>query len=84
MKTTELSGLKVSTTTARFVSALELLSQTEDAFLDALSDLYGEDTGDKFFNENLAPFEAVEGVLSKYLALSVGDHLADKTEPGVI
>ena len=67
----QLSDYKVSSTTAKFVSTLATLNNTEDAFLDALKTLYGEETGDKFFHQSDSLFEGLRKQVAEYLAMSI-------------
>ena len=79
MEQETISNLRVTSRTAEFVTALELLEKTQDHFLQALCTLYGEEQGNKFFNEKLTAFDSAKDCISEFLTLSIVSSLGDGT-----
>lgn len=79
-----ISNLRVTSRTAQFVTALELLEKTQEQFLQALQTLYGEEQGDKFFNEKLPVFDSARDTISEFLTLSIVNSFADLELKGTI
>ena len=77
MKQETISTLQVTSRTAEFISALNLLEQTQEQFLQALTALYGEESGHKFFNEKLTAFDSARDAISEFLTLSIVTSLGD-------
>lgn len=77
MKQETISTLRVTSRTAEFITALELLEKTQDQFLKALCTLYGEEQGNKFFNEKLTAFDTARDGISEFLTLSIVSSLGD-------
>ena len=79
-----ISNLRVTSRTAQFVTALELLEKTQEQFLQALQTLYGEEQGDKFFNEKLSAFDSAKDTISEFLTLSIVSSFSDLELKGTI
>lgn len=79
MEQETISNLRVTSRTAEFVTALELLEKTQDHFLQALCALYGEEQGNKYFNERLTAFDSARDGISEFLTLSIVSSLGDGT-----
>ena len=79
-----ISNLRVTSRTAQFVTALELLEKTQEQFLQALQTLYGEEQGDKFFNEKLSVFDSARDTISEFLTLSIVSSFSDLELKGTI
>ena len=79
-----ISNLRVTSRTAQFVTALELLEKTQEQFLQALQTLYGEEQGDKFFNEKLSVFDSARDAISEFLTLSIVSSFSDLELKGTI
>ena len=77
MKQETISTLRVTSRTAEFVTALELLEKTQDQFLQALCTLYGEEQGNKVFNAKLTAFDTVRDGIAEFLAVSIVNSLGD-------
>ena len=84
MKEKALSELKVSTTTAQFVAALDQMEKTKDQFFVALQDLYGEDHGEEVFLKNTEVFDAAQAKINEYLSVSIVAHLTNRDAAGAI
>ncbi len=67
----QLSNYKVSNTTANFVSTLATLNKAENEFLNALTTLYGEESGDKFFHQSDSLFDGLRKQVADFLAMSI-------------
>ena len=53
-----------------FLDALDTFQRFENALLDALTATYGEERGNRFFNDSHEQREAVERVVMDYLRVS--------------
>ena len=84
MKQETISNLRVTSRTAEFITALELLEKTQEQFLQALCGLYGEEQGNKFFNERLTAFDTARGGISEFLTMSIVTSLSDREMKGTI
>lgn len=71
---TKITDLKVSDTTAKFISSLALLVKAKEEFLDALVELYGEETGEKFYSDSLPVFEETRLKIADFLTMSIDDN----------
>ena len=78
MKKEEISQLQVTSRTAEFISALNLLEQTKEQFLQALKTLYGEEMGDQFFMTHSGSFDVVRDSISEFLTNSIVWSLSDR------
>ena len=76
--------MKVSSTTAQFVAALDQMEKAQEKYFVALQDLYGDDHGEEVFLKNTEVFDAAKAKINEYLSYSILAHLADKNEAGVI
>lgn len=78
MEQETISNLQVTSRTAEFISALNLLEQTQEQFLQALTALYGDESGHNFFNEKAGAFDSARDVISEFLTLSIVTSLGDR------
>lgn len=78
MKQETISNLRVTSRTAEFISALNLLEQTREKFLQGLTALYGEEDGNRFFNEKLTAFDSARETISEFLTFSIVSSLNDR------
>ncbi len=84
MKQETISNLRVTSRTAEFITALELLEKTQDQFLQALCALYGEEQGNKFFNERLTAFDTARDGISEFLTMSIVTSLGNREMKGTV
>ena len=84
MKQETVSNLRVTSRTAEFITALELLEKTQDQFLQALCALYGEEQGNKLFNERLTAFDTARDGISEFLAMSIVTSLGNREMKGTV
>lgn len=78
MEKEQISTLRVTSRTAQFISALNLLGQTQEQFLQALTALYGEESGHDFYHDNVSAFGAVRDTISEFLTMSIVTSLDDR------
>lgn len=78
MQQDQISDLRVTSRTAGFVSALNLLDQTQEQFFQALSTLYGEESGRNFYNEKESAFDSARNAISEFLTISIVTSLNDR------
>ena len=78
MKQETISTLRVTSRTAEFISALNLLEKTQEQFLNALMALYDEDDANRFFNEKLPAFDNAKDAISEFLTMSIVTSLDDR------
>ena len=84
MKQEQISNLRVTSRTAEFITALELLQETQDQFLQALCALYGEEQGNKLFNERLTAFDNARDGISEFLTMSIVTSLGNREMKGTV
>ena len=84
MKQEQISNLRVTSRTAEFITALELLEKTQDQFLQALCALYGEEQGNKLFNERLTAFDTARDGISEFLKMSIVTILGIREMKGTV
>lgn len=84
MKQEQISNLRVTSRTAEFITALELLEKTQDQFLQALCALYGEEQGNKLFNERLTAFDTARDGISEFLTMSIVTSLGNREMKGTV
>ena len=84
MKQETVSNLRVTSRTAEFITALELLEKTQDQFLQALCALYGEEQGNKLFNERLTAFDTAMDGISEFLTMSIVTSLGNREMKGTV
>ncbi len=84
MKQETVSNLRVTSRTAEFITALELLEKTQDQFLQALCALYGEEQGNKLFNERLTAFDTARDGISEFLTMSIVTSLGNREMKGTV
>lgn len=84
MKQETISNLRVTSRTAEFITALELLEKTQDQFLQALCALYGEEQGNKLFNERLTAFDTARDGISEFLTMSIVTSLGNREMNGTV
>lgn len=84
MKQETISNLRVTSRTAEFITALELLEKTQDQFLQALCGLYGEEQGNKLFNERLSAFDTARDGISEFLTMSIVTSLGNREMKGTV
>lgn len=84
MKQETVSNLRVTSRTAEFITALELLEKTQDQFLQALCALYGEEQGNKLFNERLTAFDTARDGISEFLTMSIVMSLGNREMKGTV
>ena len=84
MKQETISNLRVTSRTAEFITALELLEKTKDQFLQALCALYGEEQGNKLFNERLTAFDTARDGISEFLTMSIVTSLGNREMKGTV
>ena len=84
MKQETVSNLRVTSRTAEFITALELLEKTQDQFLQALCALYGEEQGNKLFNEILTAFDTARDGISEFLTMSIVTSLGNREMKGTV
>ncbi len=84
MKQETISNLRVTSRTAEFITALELLEKTQDQFLQALCTLYGEEQGNKLFNERLTAFDTARDGISEFLTMSIVTSLGNREMKGTV
>lgn len=84
MKQEQISNLRVTSRTAEFITALELLEKTQDQFLQALCALYGEEQGNKLFNERLTAFDNARDGISEFLTMSIVTSLGNREMKGTV
>ncbi len=84
MKQETISNLRVTSRTAEFITALELLEKTQDQFLQALCALYGEEQGNKLFNERLTAFDTARDGISEFLTMSIVTSLGNREMKGTV
>lgn len=84
MKQETVSSLRVTSRTAEFITALELLEKTQDQFLQALCALYGEEQGNKLFNERLTAFDTARDGISEFLTMSIVTSLGNREMKGTV
>ena len=84
MKQETISDLRVTSRTAEFITALELLEKTQDQFLQALCALYGEEQGNKLFNERLTAFDTARDGISEFLTMSIVTSLGNREMKGTV
>ena len=53
----------------KFLDALDTLQLAERKFFEALTATYGEETADRYYQEHVDQFEAVERVIMEYLRI---------------
>ena len=84
MEQETVSNLRVTSRTAEFITALELLEKTQDQFLQALCALYGEEQGNKLFNERLTAFDTARDGISEFLTMSIVTSLGNREMKGTV
>ena len=84
MKQETVSNLRVTSRTAEFITALELLEKTQDQFLQALCALYGEEQGNKLFNDRLTAFDTARDGISEFLTMSIVTSLGNREMKGTV
>ena len=84
MQQETISNLRVTSRTAEFITALELLEKTQDQFLQALCALYGEEQGNKLFNERLTAFDNARDGISEFLTMSIVTSLGNREMKGTV
>lgn len=84
MKQETVSNLRVTSRTAEFITALELLEKTQDQFLQALCALYGEEQGNKLFNERQTAFDTARDGISEFLTMSIVTSLGNREMKGTV
>ena len=84
MKQETVSNLRVTSRTAEFITALELLEKTQDQFLQALCALYGEEQGNKLFNERMTAFDTARDGISEFLTMSIVTSLGNREMKGTV
>ena len=80
----QISDLRVTSRTAEFISALNLLGQTQEQFLNAFCALYGEEQGNKLFNERLTAFDTARDGISEFLTMSIVTSLGNREMKGTV
>lgn len=82
---TKTTGLAVSQQTAMYVEALNALQTAASLTVNALWEHYGDTQGDEMYQNGFAGlYEQIQNKIAEYMAISVCEHLSDKTTPNTI
>ena len=84
MKQEQISDLRVTARTAEFISALNLLGQTQEQFFNALTALYGEESGHEFYHKNESAFDSARNAISEFLTMSIVTSLDNREMKGTV
>lgn len=83
--TVKTTGLAVSEQTANYVEALRSLNNAGSAIIVALSEHYGEQQGDGFYQKEFAPlYEELRKKIGDFLTISVEETCCNKYTPQII
>lgn len=71
----------VSDETRRFLDALNVFQEFENAFLYALTEVYGEQQGEQMYLAHVEQYEAMEDTVWDYMRATITQQMgADKNE----
>ena len=64
----------------RYLVALDTFNLFKNDLFDALTETYGEEQGNEFYNRHVDEFEAVERIVMDYLRVSFAEQMGTDAE----
>lgn len=74
--TTTAKQYEVTPRTGKFIAAIKAIAAAENAVFDAMTDMYGEDSG---LFETI-PFDAVKKAVGEFLYLGIAENMQDSKD----